>query len=58
MSNLEKKLKQAGAVLIDCNRHKVYEIAGRQFTLSHGNKENRKDRGKPALRFLENLKRA
>ena len=57
MSDMEQQLIRAGAVLIKSNRHKVYEISGRRFTISHGNKANdNRDRHKPMLHFLNKLK--
>ena len=57
MSNIEQQLIRAGAVLVKCNRHKVYEVQGRRFTLSHSHKANdTRDRHKPMLHFLNKIK--
>lgn len=58
MSNIEKMLLDAGAKLIKIGRHKVYEVMGRRFTISHGTgRANNRDRHKPMIRFLRNLKK-
>lgn len=58
MSDVEKQLRRAGGVLVKSGRHKVYEVDGRRFTISHGRAGNDRDRHKPMLRFLRERKGA
>ena len=57
MSHIERQLLKAGAILLRSTKHKIYELQGRRFTLSHGNKANNsRDRHKPTLHFLNKIK--
>lgn len=56
MSESERQLIALGAVLIKTGKHKIYEIQGRRFTISHSKKANdNRDRRKPMLHFLRKL---
>lgn len=58
MDKLEQRLKAAGAVLVrKGGKHKLYELAGRRFTLSYGakGKAEKHDYMKPVKHLLEKL---
>ncbi len=58
MNRTEQRLKAAGAVLIRINKHRIYELNGERFTLSHSKKGQDRDRMKPLERLLDRIEQA
>lgn len=54
MRDVERKLLDAGAVLVKENRHRFYELDGRRFTVSRGTRGTNRGRYKQIMTFLRN----
>lgn len=54
MSTIERALIRAGGVLIRAGKHKLYELRGERFALSHG---ARSRDGNTEKRLLSRLRR-